>query len=292
MRASRTYGSVRGARHETRVPTATERREFITLLGGAAAAWPLAARAQQPSDAADRRALGRWPRRSGTGLAVAAFRRGCSKLDWTDGRNVRDRISAGAPADADRMPQIRGRIGRARAGRHPGRRQSGRGGVAAGDHAPCRSCSWSVADPVGSGFVDSLARPGGNVTGFTHARIRFEREMARAAQARSRRPLRARRSFVDPGNPRRPAAVRRHSGRGAIARRGSRARSTCATPARSSAPLRPSRDSSNGGLIVTASPLTAISSRSDRRAGGPAKLPAIYYPRVFADAGGLIVLWT
>ena len=36
MRASRTYGSVRGARHETRVPTATRRREFITLLGGAA----------------------------------------------------------------------------------------------------------------------------------------------------------------------------------------------------------------------------------------------------------------
>ena len=39
-----------------------------------------------------------------------------------------------------------------------------------------------VADPVGAGFVESLARPGGNVTGFTQIRIRHEREMAGAAQ--------------------------------------------------------------------------------------------------------------
>ena len=45
----------------------------------------------------------------------------------------------------------------------------------------------NVVDPVGAGFVDSLARPGGNVTGFTAVRIRHEREMAGAAQSRSRR---------------------------------------------------------------------------------------------------------
>ena len=44
-----------------------------------------------------------------------------------------------------------------------------------------------VPDPVGAGFVDSLARPGGNATGFHRVRIRHEREMAGTAQSRSRR---------------------------------------------------------------------------------------------------------
>src|SRR6266567_1224296 len=87
MRESCTYGSVRGAPSNGR--PYRDRREFITLLGGAAAAWPLVARAQQP----DRM------RRIGilTGLAEddpdaqarhAAFRQALQELGWIEGRNV------------------------------------------------------------------------------------------------------------------------------------------------------------------------------------------------------------
>ena len=91
--------------------------------------------------------------------------RGLQQLGWTDGRNVRidTRWAAG---DADRHAQIRGGTGRAGAGRHPGHGEPDRGGIAGRRPAPCRLCSLTLADPVGAGFVDSLARPGGNATGF------------------------------------------------------------------------------------------------------------------------------
>ena len=91
------------------------RREFLGVLGGAAAAWPLAARAQQ----AERM------RRIGVLMAqaeddpelqarVAAFLQGLQQLGWTDGRNVRIDIRWAA-GNADRIRRVRGGIGRARA---------------------------------------------------------------------------------------------------------------------------------------------------------------------------------
>ena len=145
----------------------TRRREFITLLGGAAAAWPLAARAQQgermrrigvlmPLAADDPEAQAR----------IAAFLQGLQQLGWTDRPQRADRL----PLGRGQMPthsQIRGGIGRTRAGRHPGRWQPA-------IMAPLLQATRTVpivfavvADPVGAGFVDSLARPGGNATGFT-----------------------------------------------------------------------------------------------------------------------------
>ena len=93
---------------------------------------------------------------------LAAFQQGLEQLGWTDGRNVRIDI-AGAAA----MPtasQICGGIGRARAGRHPG--------VAVRPWRVAQATRTvpivfvQVPDPVGAGFVESLARPGGNATGF------------------------------------------------------------------------------------------------------------------------------
>ena len=109
------------------------RREFLGVLGGAAAAWPLAARAQQPERV----------RRIGVLMASAAddpearpasaaFLQGLQQLGWTDGRNVRidTRWAAG---QCRRHSQTRGGIGRARARCHPGHWRLDRGAVAAGD---------------------------------------------------------------------------------------------------------------------------------------------------------------
>ena len=87
MRESRTYGSGRGACHEMHVPTATTRREFITLLGGAAAAWPLAARAQQPAKLPTIGFLGS-PTPSVGAHWLAAFVQRLRELGWIEGRTV------------------------------------------------------------------------------------------------------------------------------------------------------------------------------------------------------------
>ena len=66
-----------------------------------------------------------------------------------------------------KYPQTRGGIGCASTGRHPCRRNCGHGAAVASDPHCADRVLASLADPVGAGFVESLARPGGNVTGFT-----------------------------------------------------------------------------------------------------------------------------
>jgi putative ABC transport system substrate-binding protein len=141
------------------------RRAFITLLGGAAVAWPLAARAQQgermrrigvlqPLAVDDPESL----------VRVTAFAQGLQQFGWTDGRNVRidTRWAAG---DADRYRRYAAEL------------------VALAPDVILASSSpaimslqqltrtvpivfVNVVDPVGAGFVESLARPAGNATGF------------------------------------------------------------------------------------------------------------------------------
>jgi putative tryptophan/tyrosine transport system substrate-binding protein len=147
------------------------RREFITLLAGAAAAWPLAARAQQAermrrigvllSGAANNPDVQVW---------LAAFLQGLLELGWSEGRNLRIEYRLGALGDVERTrkyaaelvalaPDVIFASGTAQVG-------------------PLLQATRTVpiifaivADPVGAGFVDSLARPGGNITGVVFQQI-------------------------------------------------------------------------------------------------------------------------
>jgi putative tryptophan/tyrosine transport system substrate-binding protein len=143
-----------------------KRREFITLLGGTAASLPLAARAQQPERI---RRIGVLMNLAADDLEaparVTALAQGLQQFGWTDGRNLRIDYRWGT-TDAARG------------------RKSAAELVALGPDVILASATpamealqqatqtvpvvfVNVVDPVGAGFVDSLAQPGGNVTGFT-----------------------------------------------------------------------------------------------------------------------------
>ena len=141
------------------------RRDFITLLGCAAAAWPLAARAQQP----DRmRRMGMLMNRaadSQDGQAhVAAFQQALQQLGWSEGRNVQIDVRWGG-TDADRQRRYAQELvtlapdiilATGTAGMRPLLQAT----------RTVHIVFAIVADPVGAGCVDSLARPGGNATGL------------------------------------------------------------------------------------------------------------------------------
>ncbi len=142
------------------------RREFITLVGSAAATWPLAARAQQ----SDRmRLIGVL-----MGLAesdreaqswVAAFREELQKLGWTEGRNI-EINTRWATADVESMK----RLAKELAALQPDFILTSTTPATAAMLQYTRTIPIIfvlVGDPVGSGFVASMARPGGNATGFT-----------------------------------------------------------------------------------------------------------------------------
>ena len=146
-----------------------KRREFITLLGGAAA-WPLAAGAQ-PGDRV--RSIGVLHTLSSeepdSKARLAAFVQGLQQLGWTDGRNLKIVYRTGTEGDVERIRRYAAEL----VALAPDAIMVG----GAANVGPLLEATRTVpivfvnvADPVGAGFVDSLARPGGNATGF----IQFE----------------------------------------------------------------------------------------------------------------------
>jgi ABC-type uncharacterized transport system substrate-binding protein len=258
------------------------RREFITLLGGAAA-WPLAAHAQSgplrrvgvlQTTSAD----------SPDGQARhAAFLQGLQQLGWNDGRNVR--IETRWSADADR---IRSYVAELVALAPDVILASGSATV-----GPLLQLTRSVPivftnvpDPVGAGFVNSLARPGGNATGFILVEY--------ATSAKWLELLKQIAPSVTRAAVLRDAAITAGIGYfGAIqavapslgvdvapvnVRDASEIEREVATFARGS----------NGGLVVTGSALAGLHMDLIVSLAARHKLPAVYYQRVFVAAGGLI----
>jgi ABC-type uncharacterized transport system substrate-binding protein len=141
------------------------RRAFISLLGGAAAAWPIAARAQQPERV---RRIGVLMNRASDNPEgqdrLAAFHQGLQELGWRIGHNAR--IDTRWSADnADQSTKYAAEL----VALAPDvTLASGTLAVTALQHITrtLPIVFAAVADPVGAGFVDSLARPGGNATGF------------------------------------------------------------------------------------------------------------------------------
>jgi putative tryptophan/tyrosine transport system substrate-binding protein len=140
------------------------RRTFITLLGGAAV-WPLAVRAQQPERMRRIGVLMSYAESDGEGQAlVAEFQKGLQKLGWAEGRNIRFDYRWAA-LDAELMP----RFAKELTALQPDLIFSHNTPTTAAMLQQTRTIPIIfavVADPVGSRFIESLTRPGGNVTGF------------------------------------------------------------------------------------------------------------------------------
>ncbi len=139
------------------------RREVITLLGTAAASWPFAARGQQPDRVRRIGVLMGYAESDSQAQAnIAAFRDGLEKLGWTEGRNTRIDTRWATPADAESMQ----RFAKELVALQPDLILSHTTVALLQQTRTIPIIFALVVDPVGSGFVASFPRPGGNVTGF------------------------------------------------------------------------------------------------------------------------------
>ncbi len=260
------------------------RRKFIAALAGAAAAWPLVARAQQTDRMRRIGVLGGGADDPDNQAWDAAFRQGLQQLGWTEGSNVRidARWAAGNAADTRKYaaelvvlaPDVILVSGSAAA-------------------APLLQVTRTVPivftivpDPVGAGFVHSLSRPGGNATGFAM----FEYSLCGKWLELLKE--------IAPGVTR--AAVLRDPAIAAGIGQFAVIQSVAPSVGVDVSPLNLSdateiesevaafASSANGGLILTASALSALHRDLIITLAARYKLPAVYHERSYVAAGGLV----
>jgi putative tryptophan/tyrosine transport system substrate-binding protein len=260
------------------------RRDFITLVGGTAAAWPLEARAQQSEQM----------RRIGVLMSTAAddpegkarftaFKQGLQQLGWDDGRNARIEIRwSGGKADDVR------RYAAELVALAPDVILASGGAVV----GPLLQVTRTVPivftqtpDPVAAGFVASLARPGGNATGFTQVEYGMATKWLELLKEIAPRVTRAA-VLRDP-------AVPEGIGQFAVIQSVAPALRVEVSPVdiRNAGEIERAvtefARSANGGLILTSSALANVHRDLIIRLASKLRLPAVYSFRFFASAGGL-----
>src|SRR5262249_2934705 len=264
------------------------KREFITLLGGAAA-WPLAARAQQQTRTMRRiGVLTPYPADDAEGHArLTAFAQALQQSGWTVGQNVRIEYRWG-PGNADTMRKYATEL----VALAPDVILA----VTSAAIAPLLEASRivpivfaSVADPVPAGYVESLARPGGNVTGFTVYEYSIASkwlELLKEIAPHVTRAAVLRDSAIAAG-PGLLGAIQAPASSLGIELRPVDLRDAGQIE-RSIAAF--AQQGSNSGLVVTGHP-TAVAHRELIIAlAARHRLPAVYAVRAFGAAGGLICL--
>jgi putative tryptophan/tyrosine transport system substrate-binding protein len=256
------------------------------LIGGAAATWPLAARAQQP----DRM------RRIGVlmGFAesdheaqswVAAFREELQKLGWTEGRNI-EIDTRWATADVESMQRFAKELVTLQLDLILTSSTPATAAMLQQTRTTPVIFVW-VADPVGSGFVASLARPGGNVTGFTPLEGSLGGKWVELLKEIAPRVARVTLLF----NPAMATFIEGYlnSFKATAASLGveailapvhdmSELESVIAAQARES----------NGGVIVIPDAFTIVHRAEITLLAARYRVPAVYWSRFFAELGGLI----
>jgi putative ABC transport system substrate-binding protein len=260
------------------------RREFITLLGGAAAVWPLAARAQQPERIRRIGVLTYLAADDAEGQApLAAFTQALKQLGWSEGGNLRienrwataDDIQRHAAELVAAAPDVLVAA-------------TGTATVAALQQATrtIPIVFVIVIDPVGAGFVASLAKPAGNATGFTVYEYSMSGKWLELLKEIASRVTRA-------------AVLRDPAVASGIGQFGavqivapSFGVELIAVDIREAGEIERAvaafASGSNGGLIVTASALGTAHRELITTVAARHKLPAVYPSRPFVTAGGLI----
>jgi putative tryptophan/tyrosine transport system substrate-binding protein len=261
------------------------RREFILALGGVAAAWPRAARAQQPERVRRIGVLMNVAAADPEGQAqVAAFLQALRQLGWDEGRNVRIDTRWGEN-DVERDRRYATEL---LAFAPDVILASGSLSVAALRHVTHTSpiVFAGVSDPVGAGFVDTLARPGGNVTGFMIFEYSVSGKWLELLKEIAPRIMRAA-VLRDSAN---PAGIAQFGAIQAVAQ--SLGVALRPVDTRDAGEIERSIASfaraANGGLIVT--PSASVSAHHDLIVilAARYKLPAVYSSRPMVIGGGLI----